>query len=79
MTDMSAPKAPIAPPIPTKRAVPLSSVPVIRAASYCVCANNADADIVNTAKIFILFIVLKIYRKQLIIIICDDCCHHLNV
>ena len=40
----------------------------MRAASYCVCADTTDANIVNVAKIFILFIFQKIYEEPLPII-----------
>ena len=54
-----APKAPMAPPIPTKRAVPFKSLLAIVVASYTVCAltlvetSTAKAIIVNF--FFILF------------------------
>ena len=57
MVEISPPNAPIAPPIPTKRAVPFKSLPVNLAASYIVCAFATLERRVATAIIINFFII----------------------
>ena len=61
IVEISPPRAPIAPPIPTNRAVPFKSFPVSLAPSYIVCAipQGAIISIPKAIKIYIFFILIK--------------------
>ena len=68
MVDISPPNAPMAPPIPTKRAVPFKSFSVIFVTSYIVCAPiPIETSNERATKVSFLFIINVLSSSKLLL------------